>query len=314
MHHIPPYGDPAARRDLHLPLAGRPLLRRSCSGTAASPSPSTRTRSTICTCSWFGRAGRGGPGSRSVQLWVAGAGQRRARWAQPRYFLPRLAALAGLAGLAAALRGGAWARGGLRPDVRFLAARLAALAAGAALTAPWLHGRRRRSLSRACPWRARGSFGGSLRRSAPCDGFSLAAGWRALAADLGVRRVAVPLGGERQSRHVLAVVHQHAPRVLERDLDLAVREDLRDEPLAELGVRHDHVLVIELAEFVRLCVLFAVLVEELFQSHASSSSRASSRRWARGRRPPHLRGVCGTSGRRRTDCTAPGEFRLRTSK
>jgi hypothetical protein len=90
---------------------------------------------------------------------------------------------------------------------------------------------------------------------------SFAAALAALAA-----AAALPLavfGGEGQPGHVLAVVHEHAPRVLERDLDLAVRHHLGDEALAELGVRDDGVLGVALAKLVGFRVLLAVLREEL---------------------------------------------------
>jgi hypothetical protein len=58
-------------------------------------------------------------------------------------------------------------------------------------------------------------------------------------------------------------VDEHALGVLESDLDLAVGHDLGHEPLPELRVGHDDVLVVVLAELVGLGVLLAVLGEEL---------------------------------------------------
>ena len=97
-------------------------------------------------------------------------------------------------------------------------------------------------------------------RPSRSSGFPLGA---LAAAELAVAGPTVALGRQRQPGHVLAVVHQHPPRVLEGDLDLAVGHDLGDEPLAELGVGHDDVLVVVLAELVGFRVLLAVLGEEL---------------------------------------------------
>ena len=281
------------------------------SGTAASRSPSTRTPSTISTCSSMSRSGRrltrGGADFCSWRVFAAGLGGLAASCRAWRPW-PRLAALGGRFA-AARGRAAAWTgRAGL-------AVRLAALAAGAVLTGA-LAFARPRPASRPWPaWPARSACGrplarGRLGRLSPCRRLPALP----LFGDLGVRRVAVALGGERQARHVLAVVHQHAPRILEGHLGLAVGQDLRDEPLAELGVRHDHVLVIVLAELVGLGVLVAVLARRTPPRSASSSSRASWRRSARGRRPRRLRAACGTSGRRRTGCTGRDESRLRISK
>src|SRR4051812_23796941 len=58
---------------------------------------------------------------------------------------------------------------------------------------------------------------------------------------------------------------EHPAGVPERNLTLAVRQDLRDEPGAELGVGNDHILVVVLAKLVWFRVLLAVLSEELLE-------------------------------------------------